>query len=220
MHRRLEPQLMDDYDQAKAFANANKQKSIDFFLECKNTYFPNLLFYESLDLCCGPAEYAIALADNNFGIVDAVDASEPMLEIAHNNVKKTAVHSRINLKHIHVPFITDKKYDFIFSVNSLHHFHNPRDFWLTVKAHTKHKTKILVIDLYRPETEVLANSIVNYYTENEDEIFKKDFYNSLLAAFNTKEICEQLGDAELNLNVEKIPTTFSGNYMNVIWGEV
>lgn len=220
MHRRLEPQIMDNLERVHAFSSADKQISIDFFLNCKKKYFPNLNFYEGLDLCCGPAQYDIALSKTDFGIIDAIDGSIPMLKIAEKNINESLTNKRINLKKLHVPFTIEKKYDFIFSINSLHHFHNPRDFWITVKNHSKSKTKILVIDLNRPLTEIMAKNIVDYYSASESEYFREDFYNSLLASFRSNEIAEQITNADLNLNVSIEETSFKGNYMNVIWGEI
>lgn len=220
MHRRLEPQLMEGNFQVEAFAAADKKTSINFFLNCIKNYFPDLTFADSLDLCCGPAEYDIALTTKFPGNIDAVDASLPMLKIAEKNVRLAKAEDCITLKNFYIPFTTNKKYDFIFSINSLHHFHNPADFWITVKSHSKQSTKILVIDLYRPSSEKVAETIVEYYSAEENELFKTDYHNSLLASFTDEELRHQLIHNDLKLNVEKIETRASENYMNVIWGEL
>jgi hypothetical protein len=57
---------------------------------------------------------------------------------------------------------------------------------------------VLVMDLLRPESPEEAQAIVDRYAEGEPAILRRDFYNSLLAAFTEDEIAAQL--AELNLS--------------------
>ena len=50
---------------------------------------------------------------------------------------------------------------------------------------------------FRPETEARATHIVETYAEGEPDILKRDFYNSLLAAFEPTEVEAQLAAAGL-----------------------
>ena len=56
---------------------------------------------------------------------------------------------------------------------------------------------VLVMDLLRPESPEAAQAIVDQYAANEPDILRRDFYNSLLAAFTEDEIGSQL--ARMNL---------------------
>lgn len=143
-----------------------------------------------------------------------------VLEIAKQNILKAGLGNRIAIKQLYVPFVIEKKYDFIFSLNSLHHFHNPKDFWLTIKNHSKGKTKVLVIDLHRPASKDTAEGIVDFYEKNESARHCTDAYNSLLAAFTSEEIIDQLKDTKISLNVEKFKTRYDGHYITVVWGEL
>ena len=48
------------------------------------------------------------------------------------------------------------------------------------------------MDLTRPKSAEIARSVVNTITGSDSEIFKTDFYNSLLAAFSADELIEQV----------------------------
>jgi hypothetical protein len=54
------------------------------------------------------------------------------------------------------------------------------------------------MDLLRPESPEAAQAIVDQYAANEPAILRRDFYNSLLAAFTEDEVAAQL--AEMNLS--------------------
>lgn len=220
MDRRLEPQLIDDHEAVTVLAESFSQAEADFFLDCLEKYFPNSIFLETLDLCCGTGDFAIALSEIKSGNIDAIDGSAPIIEIARKNISEAGLENRIKTKQLYVPFFIEKKYDFIFSLNSLHHFHNPADLWSTIKTHSKEKTKILVIDLHRPDNEKTARDIVEFYEKGESKYHQIEAYNSLLAAFKFEEVVAQLKDAKLDLNVEKIKTKFDGFYITVIWGEL
>lgn len=56
---------------------------------------------------------------------------------------------------------------------------------------------VLVMDLLRPESPEVAQAIVDQYAGGAPEILRRDFYNSLLAAFTEDEIGSQL--AQMNL---------------------
>ncbi|MGH7261392.1 MAG: class I SAM-dependent methyltransferase, partial [Nitrospiraceae bacterium] len=83
--------------------------------------------------------------------------------------------------------------------NSLvHHIPNPLQFWYCLKKQVNSGSYVLVMDLLRPESPEAAQAIVDQYAANEPPILRKDFYNSLLAAFTEDEVAAQL--AELNLS--------------------
>ena len=60
------------------------------------------------------------------------------------------------------------------------------------------KTKVFVADLRRPTTLREAVKIANLYSSPQDpEVLRRDFYNSLLAAFTVEEVQSQLQEAGL-----------------------
>ena len=61
------------------------------------------------------------------------------------------------------------------------------------------------MDLLRPETIEEAVKLKALYVRGEPEVLQKDFYNSLLAAFEIDEVREQLSQAGLGkLEVQQI----------------
>jgi hypothetical protein len=80
----------------------------------------------------------------------------------------------------------------------LHHLSNPLTFWFALKQFVTPGSPILVMDLLRPASPDEAQTIVKQYAATESSILKRDFYNSLLAAFTEDEVAAQL--AELNLS--------------------
>ena len=94
-------------------------------------------------------------------------------------------------------FLPDGYYDLIISNSLLHHMPDPSDFWDAVRRVSSPGTCVFVMDLIRPETADEAMKLVERYSPNEPEVLKRDFYNSLLAAFEIDEVKLQLEAAGL-----------------------
>jgi len=88
-------------------------------------------------------------------------------------------------------------YDLVFSNSLLHHLPDPCVLWETVKTCARPGAWVFVSDLFRPESPDVARDLVETHSPNEPEILKRDFYNSLLAAFEPDEIQSQLTQAGL-----------------------
>jgi hypothetical protein len=75
--------------------------------------------------------------------------------------------------------------------------------WQTIRQYAKRGTIVFVPDLRRPSSRVRAREFVRKYSGGEPEVLRRDFYNSLVAAFTRAEVREQLKQAGLNtLKVE------------------
>jgi len=220
MKRILEHQLIDDKKSVKVLAESFDKREADFLIRKLEEHFPNNDYLETLDLCCGTGDFAIFLARKKSVNIDAVDGSPLVLEIAEKNIVKEGLENKIFTKNLCVPFLINKKYDLIYSISSLHHFHDPREFWITIKNHSEEKTKVLVIDTHRPLNEKIAKDIVEHYEHGESEHHQKEAYNSLLASFEIKEVVDQINGLDLCLNVEEIKTKFDGFSIIVVWGEL
>lgn len=220
MNRIPEHQLIDDEQSVKVLAESFDKREADLFLTKLEEFFPDNDYREILDLCCGTGDFAIFLASKKSVNIDAVDGSSLVLEIAVKNIMKNNLSNKITTKNLHAPFLTGKKYDLIYSLSSLHHFHDPRDFWYTIKNHSKEKTKVLVIDTHRPANVKIAKDIVDHYEHGESEHHQKEAYNSLLASFEKHEVIDQLNELDLDLNVEEISTKFNGFSTIIVWGEL
>jgi trans-aconitate methyltransferase len=83
MKRILEPELMDDVAQARAYAQADFAEENQGFVDRFREYFPDWTGGHVVDLGCGPADIPIrflrAFPDAR---VTGVDASRPMLDLA------------------------------------------------------------------------------------------------------------------------------------------
>ncbi|HWV46764.1 MAG TPA: methyltransferase domain-containing protein, partial [Nitrospira sp.] len=95
--------------------------------------------------------------------------------------------------------------DAAISNSLLHHLSNPLQFWQKLRQLVKPGAPVLVMDLLRPESSEAAQAIVDQYAANEPDILRRDFYNSLLAAFTEDEIGSQLARMNLTRLLIDIP---------------
>ena len=79
----------------------------------------------------------------------------------------------------------------------LHQLPDPALFWREVRRQVRPGDPIFVVDLFRPETPTAADAIVEKYSGGEDPTLKRDFFNSLCAAFTPVEVAGQLRAAGL-----------------------
>lgn len=199
MNRILEPELMDDPDQAVAYARANfsveNQGFVDRFVES----FPDCVDGHVLDLGCGPSDIPIRLARALPQCrITAVDASTPMIRLAEEAVEQAGLKDRIMLccRRVQDLVLTDPA-EAVISNSLLHHVPNPYQFWQAVRTLVKPHGAVLVMDLLRPESPEAAQAMVDTYAKEEPAVLRRDFYHSLLAAFTEDEIAQQL--AAMNL---------------------
>lgn len=198
MKRQTEPELMDDYDQSLYFSEARRKYSEDAFVYFYKQHF-GVTSGTVVDLGCGPGKYLIRLCEEfpNINLI-GYDASQPMIELANKNIEQSNLLDRIEIRKSLFNDI-EGKFDCVISSGTLHHSHNPLEFWQSVKQIST--GKIFVMDLIRPEKEELVHAIVKHFANDEHPSFRNDFTNSLKAAFTKEEIEEQLKEVGLNLNV-------------------
>ncbi len=201
MERVREPELMNNEEQAIAYANANFDEPHNHFLKLLNLAigknFPSS--GNVIDLGTGAADIAIkfALTYPSFKI-DAVDGSKAMLVQAEKAIDKLDLNHRINLIHTPIQNISliEKEYEIILSNSLLHHLHDPTVLWQLVKK-AKGDPIIFIMDLMRPKNMHTVNELVHEYARDEPEILQRDFRNSLKAAFSPEEVILQLENAKL-----------------------
>lgn len=200
MDRVLEPELMDNDEQALAYAKADfeeeNQGFVDRFLEA----FPEIKSGHILDLGCGPADIPIRIARALPECrVTAVDASAPMIALAEGAVRAAGLADRITLRCERFQnTVLEDRADAVISNSLLHHVPNALQFWYAIKKLAKPGAVVLVMDLLRPESLEAAQAIVEQYAAAEPAILRRDFYNSLLAAFTDDEVAAQLGEMNLS----------------------
>ncbi|MDD2660309.1 MAG: class I SAM-dependent methyltransferase [Methylococcales bacterium] len=207
MKRLLEPELMEDESQVKAYAEADFEIPHNEFIERLQSFIDCPGFNgTALDLGCGPGDISFRFAKAfPLSKVHAVDGSQTMLNYAKSALTADLA-ERISFVPGLLPDVTLPRpaYEIIFSNSLLHHLPDPRALWHSIKKYSRPGARIIVMDLLRPADIKDAQTMVNSYAASEPEILQRDFYHSLLAAFSMEEIKAQLVFAGLNLNVEQI----------------
>lgn len=207
MDRALEPELMDDPDQALVYARADfeeeNQGFVDRFLEC----YPDLKDVHVLDLGCGPADIPIRLARALPECrITGVDGSASMIALGREAVRTAGLADRITLRiERFQDTVLAERADAIISNSLLHHVPNALQFWYAVRTLAKSGAAVLVMDLLRPDSPETAQAIVDKYAADEPAILRRDFYNSLLAAFTDDEVAAQLTEMNLSRLLIDVP---------------
>lgn len=196
MHRIPEPELMDEAEQARAYAMADFAEPNERFVRCFEDEYPGLRTGAVLDLGCGPGDIVLRLASRRPGLtVHGIDGSEAMLRFASERLRAAPELGG------RVQFITGvlpgaalplPGYHAVISNSLLHHLHDPSVFWAAVREAGAPGAAVLVMDLFRPQSRAEAQAIVDQYAANEPEVLRVDFLASLCAAFEPDEIRAQL----------------------------
>jgi cyclopropane fatty-acyl-phospholipid synthase-like methyltransferase len=199
MPRVLEPELMEDPAQVQAYAAADFSQENQGFVDCFRDYFPDFTEGHLLDLGCGPGDIPIRFARAVPGCrITAVDASAPMVRLAEETVQQAGLSDRITFRCERFQDLAGVSVaDAAISNSLLHHVPNPLQFWHKLRLVVKPGSPVLVMDLLRPESPEEAQATVDRYASGAPDILRRDFYNSLLAAFTEDEIAAQL--AQMNL---------------------
>lgn len=192
---------MEEPEQARAYALADFEEPNTRFLELLDSLSgASRINGRVVDLGCGPADIAMRLLERWPNCtVDAVDGSPEMIQQADERLTP-ALSARLRLVEAALPSdrLEDGVYDYVISNSLLHHLHDPSVLWDTVKRVAKDDARILIVDLIRPPSVDRAKEIVTLYAAEEPPILQRDFYNSLLAAFEVEEVRLQLTAAGLD----------------------
>jgi ubiquinone/menaquinone biosynthesis C-methylase UbiE len=218
MERIPEPDLMNEAEQACAYAEADFSEPHNDWIELLHHSLPDLPQTGlALDLGCGPGDITIRFARAFPGWrIDGVDGAAAMLNYGYAAVQQAELGDRIQLVESYLPDgdAPHRVYDLIFSNSLLHHLRDPHVLWQSIHRWSRPGTSIFIMDLMRPDTPAIAAQFVNQYAANEPEILQRDFYNSLLAAYSISEVQAQFQQAQLpQLSVKSV----SDRHF-IIWG--
>ena len=200
MRRIKEPELMDDAEQARAYAEADFAEVNAVFADRLCALVPPGTPRVALDLGTGPAEIPIRVMRQRPGWrVVAVDISHAMLSLARGFIHEAGFAEAIHL------VIQDAKampfaaasFDVVFSNSILHHITATARLWAEVKRVAKPGAHVLIRDLARPATPRDAAGIVGRYAAHESALLREEFYRSLLSAYTPEEVRDQLAQAGL-----------------------
>jgi 2-polyprenyl-3-methyl-5-hydroxy-6-metoxy-1,4-benzoquinol methylase len=199
MNRILEPELMNDPEQALIYAQEDFEQENQGFVDRFRDYFPDFSEGHVFDLGCGPGDIPIRFARLFPSCrITGVDASAPMVRLAEDAVQQAGLSGRITFSCERFQDLAGVSIaDAAISNSLLHHVPNPLQFWHKLRLAVKPGSPVLVMDLLRPDSPEDAQAIVDRYASDAPDILRRDFYNSLLAAFTEDEIGAQL--AQLNL---------------------
>ncbi|HEY9148868.1 MAG TPA: class I SAM-dependent methyltransferase [Gammaproteobacteria bacterium] len=209
MERIPEPELMDDLEQARAYARADFEAPHSRFIELFREHFPEeVVDGVVLDIGCGTGDitkrFAHAYPDCR---IHAVDGAEQMLVFARQTVESERLQQRVRLFQCMFPTdsLAGEHYDAVICNSLLHHLAEPQVLWEAIKQFAREGAAVFVMDLMRCETIEQAAAMVCDYSADEPEVLQRDFYNSLLAAFTPAEVEAQLAEAGLShLKVEVV----------------
>jgi 2-polyprenyl-3-methyl-5-hydroxy-6-metoxy-1,4-benzoquinol methylase len=207
MNRTLEPELMDDPEQALVYARADFEEENQGFIDRFREYFPEFTEGHVLDLGCGPGDIPVRFARALSSCrITGVDASEPMIGLAGVAVKQAGLADRITFRCERFQGVSlVEPADAAVSNSLLHHVPNPLQFWYRLRQLVKPGSPVLVMDLLRPDSPEEAQAIVDRYAAKEPEILRRDFYRSLLASFTEDEVAAQLAEMNLSRLIVDVP---------------
>ena len=180
MKRISELELMEDPEQALAYARADFSEPHQMFMDCLARHFPDLTPHRVLDLGCGPADIILRFGRAYPSCeLTGVDGAEAMLALGKEAVKQAGMEGRINLVLGRLPgaSLPFQAFDTVISNSLLHHLSDPMALWEAIKAHARPGAAVFVMDLVRPETRAQARSLVEENAGGEPEILKRDFFN-------------------------------------------
>lgn len=205
-----EPELMDEIEQARAYAQADFSTAHDRCVERFVSSWPAArgpVRGLCLDIGCGPADVVVRMARACPAlIIDGVDGSEAMLGFGRERVAAAGLGDRVRLHKALLPDdpLPRPAYDVVTSNSILHHLHDPQVLWRSVRRAARPGAHVFIMDLRRPATVEQAQGLIDLHARGEPEVLRRDFYASLLAAFTPEEVRAQLAAARLPFAVEAV----------------
>jgi len=208
-----EPELMDDPTQALAYAREDFSEPNALFVEQFMALQGSSFEGRMLDLGCGPADISLRLARAYpKARIDALDGSEAMLAFAREALEaleasEPSVRQRVKLICACLPWphLSPHSYDAMVSNSLLHHLHRPGVLWETLRQSARPGAAVAIMDLMRPESAQAVERLVTTYAGAAPEILRRDFRNSLFAAFTPEEVRDQILSTGLpGLRVEPV----------------
>ena len=153
-----------------------------------------------VDIGCGPGNITIRLAEllPNAQVI-GIDGSEPMLAVA----KQRSIRTSNNLKFIRLQLhdieveLKDLA-DLVVSNSLLHHLKKPDLLWSVTQSIAKPGCRVLHRDLRRPTSLAEVHRLHHQHMPKAPSGLIQDFTASLVAAYTTDEVNQQLRRAEMN----------------------
>jgi 2-polyprenyl-3-methyl-5-hydroxy-6-metoxy-1,4-benzoquinol methylase len=219
MDRVCEPELMDDAEQALAYAQADFSAGDQALVERLDELFPAGLGLRLLDLGCGPGNISFLLAQRHGqATVLGVDGAAAMLALARQRLRQQPLlEGRLGFQQALLPCRElAGGFSAVMSNSLLHHLHNPQVLWEALRQLAAPGACIYMKDLRRPSSSAAAEALRQRYLAEAPPVLQRDYVASLHAAFRPEEVQRQLAAARLDgLRVEPL----EDRYLEV-WGQL
>jgi SAM-dependent methyltransferase len=220
MERVPEDELMTDEAQALAYAEADFDAPHSHFIALLGERLPDLPRRGiALDLGCGPADITLRFARAYPGWeVDGVDASPAMLALARSAARRAALARRVSFAfaHLPAPALPRPRYDLVLSNSLLHHLADATRFWTWLGRALSGPVPLFLMDLMRPASRADASALVDHYAFGEPDILRRDFFNSLLAAYTVDEVRAHIRAAGL----DRVTVASVSDRHLAVWGQL
>lgn len=218
MQRIAEPELMTEAEQVEAYGQADFEQPHQRFVELLCERFPKLSpSGTALDLGCGPGDIACRWARAFPGWrVHGLDGSLPMIEFGRRAVRAAQLEAQVDLQLCHLPggVAPLETYDLVFSNSVLHHLADPGVLWQSVLRWSGRRGPVFVMDLRRPDTPREVERLVDEYSRGDPEVLRRDFANSLFAAYRPDEVRVQLD----RIGLERLAVEVVSDRHLLVWG--
>ena len=204
MQRVPEPELMDDADQARAYAaadfTAGDQQTIALIRALVSENATGVSPARVIDLGCGPGNITLRLGEVfPEAEVIGVDGADAMLKLAR--ARASAQDCRVQFLECPLQRLNDSPLvgtaDLIVSNSLLHHLHQPDLLWLLTRTLARPGCRVLHRDLRRPASPAELDRLQRRHLPDAPQVLINDFRASLAAAFEPEEVESQLQNAGL-----------------------
>jgi SAM-dependent methyltransferase len=209
MERIPEPELMDDAAQAAAYAAADFGSTDQAVVERITALFGPAPVGDGqgvgeriVDLGCGPGNISFRLAGRfPKAAVLGLDGAAAMLAIA--TARQEAAPGRwpnLRFQQALLPLgagALAAPFSAVVSNSLLHHLHDPQVLWHTVRRLGAAGAAVYIKDLRRPSSAEALRQLVALHAADAPPVLRRDYANSLHAAFSLNEVDAQLAAAGL-----------------------
>lgn len=201
MERICEPELMDDAEQARAYADADFAASDRALLKRTEDLFGPQLGPRIIDLGCGPGNISFLLAERHpTARVLGLDGAPAMLAIAAARLQATPDRwPGLSFQHLLLTpggaLPEEGCWTAVISNSLLHHLHDPGVLWQAVRRLAAPGGAICVKDLRRPPDPAALEELVQRHAAGAPPVLRRDYAQSLRAAFRRVEVEAQLQQA-------------------------
>lgn len=206
MQRIPEPELMDDAEQAAAYAAADfSHTDAALVTRLLSRAEPQGLGPEIVDLGCGPGNISFLLAERcSDSTVLGLDGAGAMLALADQRRRRDPGRwPGLSFRLLRLPLVESEqralrgRFTAIVSNSLLHHLHDPGVLWRSVRQLAAPGALVHIHDLRRPADGVELEAIVARHAATASPLLLRDYRASLRAAFRVDEVRQQLSEAGL-----------------------